>query len=141
VTESAADSIHPIPSGDRRLSIGCARCDGTAAELHLLAAGSGRDEVLADRDRLVRRGFLGEATYVRSLDALLRLYQVIARGDLREAHNTEPDVLGFFCPDCDAAYCERCWDICPPEFDDERPEFYDCTHATCPAGHRQIVDD
>jgi hypothetical protein len=141
IAESLSEPGKLIRFGEHGLVVACARCGGTAAELELVRTGAEPDELLGDCDRLVRRGFIGGAAYARDLQSLLTLYGAIALGDFRRAHDLEPDALGFYCPDCDAAYCERCWDVGPPEFDDEWPDFYDCTHATCPAGHAQIVDD
>ncbi len=52
-----------------------------------------------------------------------------------------PDLIAFHCWECDADYCEACWRIGPPEFDEDFPGFYDCTEGICPAGHIQVVDD
>jgi hypothetical protein len=47
------------------------------------------------------------------------------------------DGLDFYCPDCDALYCEAHY-RCIPRWDDG---FYDDTLGVCPEGHERIVDD
>jgi hypothetical protein len=111
-----SDRRQTVWLGERGLAVGCARCGGIAARFEVALAGVRSDDLLSDHDRLVRTGFLGGASYARDPRTLLRLYEAIASGDLRDAYDLESDALGCYCPDCDAAYCERCWDVGPPEF-------------------------
>jgi hypothetical protein len=39
---------------------------------------------------------------------------------------------------CHLAYCAAHWADVAPTFDEG---FYDATYATCPAGHRVMIDD
>jgi hypothetical protein len=50
----------------------------------------------------------------------------------------DPDFFAFVCRACAVVYCEKCWSVGPPEFDDG---FYDCTRGECPKGHAQMLDD
>lgn len=43
-----------------------------------------------------------------------------------------------FCSKCSLAFCAEHWTNVQPVFDDG---FYDCTYATCPNGHRIMIDD
>ncbi len=43
-----------------------------------------------------------------------------------------------FCSKCSLAFCAEHWTNIEPVFDDG---FYDCTYATCPNGHRIMIDD
>lgn len=43
-----------------------------------------------------------------------------------------------FCSKCSLAFCAKHWTDIHPVFDDG---FYDCTYATCPKGHRIMIDD
>lgn len=45
--------------------------------------------------------------------------------------------LDHYCPDCDCIYCADHYAILAA-FDDG---FYDCSWATCPKGHRRMMDD
>jgi hypothetical protein len=87
-------------------------------------------------------GFLGDTWYAMApspaVDDALRLVDPAA---LRAA--TEPvhrDLASFLCVACGAVYCEAHWS---PEirFDPDDPGWYDETVGTCPAGHRQQLDD
>jgi len=60
---------------------------------------------------------------------LAALHDLIQRADR--------DGLDFYCPDCDALYCERHY-RCRPQFDEG---FYDYTLACCPRGHERVIDD
>ena len=47
------------------------------------------------------------------------------------------DGLDFYCPDCDAMYCEVHY-RCSAQWDEG---FYDLTLGTCPEGHERVMDD
>jgi hypothetical protein len=135
-------------ASDGGLVFRCARCGEVAAEIVLLPAGrpdpavsAGEDpasDFFANEERLRRRGFLGGLTLLRGRAELRSLFATIANRDYRAVHRDESDLLAFHCPECDLAYCDRCWQVEPPVFDDG---FYDYTEAVCPAGHRHVVDD
>jgi hypothetical protein len=117
-----------------------------AATFALLPAGTPDSEfpspdALAKSDRLRRSGFLGIVTWVRPLSVLAPIYAALVAGDLANVEAREPDMVSFYCPRCKAVYCEHCWQIGPPVFDEEMPGFYDCTYGTCPRQHRRMVDD
>lgn len=48
------------------------------------------------------------------------------------------DSVDTYCPRCSLAFCSEHWTDIQPVFDDG---FYDCTYATCPKGHRIMIDD
>jgi len=140
------DSDQASLASPSHLTLVCAHCGGIAAEFTLLPVGSpvaGRflGEAMAHKDRLRRQGFLGTVTWAWSPESMKRLFDALARGDFRAAADVDDDAVGFYCYRCDAVYCERCWEIGPPVFDEDLPGFYDCTYGTCPRGHRCIVDD
>ena len=62
----------------------------------------------------------------------------IRTGVLVDLRREDPDFFAFVCRECGVVYCESCWNVGPPEFDDG---FYDCTRGTCPKGHTQTLDD
>ncbi len=66
--------------------------------------------------------------------ALLHAAPAAVHAGMMRAHQ---DGLDFYCPDCDALYCEAHYHL-RPRWDEG---FYDDTEGTCPAGHTRIVDD
>jgi hypothetical protein len=119
------------------VTLSCARCQQSAATFSLYPANTG-EGVGHDRDRLVRTGFLGEVTKFGTLESLENLYQALAARNYALTRKQDPDFIAFHCWECNQDYCEQCWHIGPMEFDEG---FYDSTHATCPNGHEQLVDD
>ena len=87
---------------------------------------------------LQRTGFIGHVTKYGAVDELRRLLELIHAADFPRARDGNSDFVAFHCRECNRSYCERCWRIGPPEFDEG---FYDYTSGTCPEGHEQIVDD
>jgi hypothetical protein len=127
----------------RRLEVSCARCGRLAATLVLLPAEHDVEKALelgpfAGDDRLRREGFLGTMTMIRGAADLLAVFDAVASGDFAHADSLESDAVSFHCPECNRVYCDRCWRVEPPVFDDG---FYDYTEAVCPNGHRHIVGD
>jgi hypothetical protein len=119
----------------------CACCGQPAATFTLLPAGTG-EGMWRERDRLERTGFLGTTARFDALPALAALMQAIQQRDHAVIRGqVGPDLVAFHCWQCGVDYCQDCWRIGPPEFDEDFPGFYDCTHGVCPAGHEQIVDD
>lgn len=119
----------------------CARCGQPAATFTLLPAGKG-EGMGRDRDRLERAGFMGTTTHFGELPGLTELMRAIQRRDYQAICDLAgPDLVAFHCRQCAADYCQACWRIGPPEFDDDFSGFYDCTEGVCPAGHSQVVDD
>ena len=87
---------------------------------------------------LQRAGFIVQVTKFGEADDLRRLLEQIRIADYATVRGVDADFVAFHCWKCGCSYCERCWKIGPPEFDEG---FYDCTRAVCPQGHEQIVDD
>ena len=88
--------------------------------------------------RLQRTGFICEFTKFGAEAELRRLQEMIRLLDYSAAQGVDADFVAFHCWKCHRSYCQRCWRMGPPEFDEG---FYDLTRATCPEGHEQIVDD
>lgn len=123
---------------DRRCLQKCAHCGAIAAEIALLVGWPSSSNPSERCTRLERTGFLGKPTIYGDLETLASLFEAIEREDFVSARFEDPDFVSFHCRDCGKAYCERCWKQGPAEFDDG---FYDCSRATCPEGHEQIIDD
>ena len=115
------------------VTVPCARCGAEAAKFSLLPP-----ENKSAQYRLQRSGFIGEVTKFGAAAELERLLEVIRSADYCAARGADADFVAFHCRQCQRSYCNRCWRVGPPEFDEG---FYDFTKAVCPEGHEQIVDD
>jgi hypothetical protein len=116
------------------VTVPCAHCGAEAAKFSLLPPHPGK----SPQPGLQRTGFIVEVTKFGNSDELRRLLEMIRAADYSAARGADADFVAFHCQACERSYCERCWRIGPPEFDEG---FYDLTRATCPEGHEQIVDD
>ena len=81
---------------------------------------------------------MGQVTKFGATDELRRQLDIIRAYDFASARSADADFVAFHCRKCSRSYCQNCWRIGPPEFDDG---FYDYTQGVCPEGHEQIVDD
>ena len=126
----------------RHLPLLCSRCGRKAVEYIFLPADSGpEDDPWRGSYRMRCVGFMGTTTLLRPVEELVRLFAALEQRDFREVWRVDADAAGFYCPDCEAVYCETCWHLGPPLFDEDLPGFYDSTEAVCPRGHRHVVDD
>lgn len=122
----------------RHHTVVCAQCGRAAAELALLPAGTVSGGAASTRHRLERTDFMGSLTRFGSPSELTRLFEAICAGDYAAARGIDADFAAFHCRQCNLAYCDTCWRLSPPIFDEG---FYDYTLGTCPQGHEQVVDD
>lgn len=125
-------------SASRHLTLACSRCGRAAAEIALLPVDVPGPGPLADRDRMERTDFLGTVTKFGRYADLLGFFEQLARGDFASARGVDADFVAFHCWECGRVYCDQCWGGRRMTFDEG---FYDCTYATCPEGHEQIIDD
>jgi hypothetical protein len=119
---------------DQTLVIACSRCGGTAATFVLRPAEAGGE----DRYALERAGFMSITTLFGTREDLSTVFDAIGVGEWMRLEGRHGDLAAFRCRLCGEVYCERCWSVGEPLFEDG---FYDCTPATCPRGHEQTVDD
>ena len=122
----------------------CASCGKSAALFTHIPAGLALEpgDQWRDRVRLRREGFMGTSIHFFPPEKMEAVLQALEQNDYSGiAREASPDLIGFHCWICHADYCQKCWDIGPPVFDDDMPGFYDCTYAVCPKEHQQIVDD
>ena len=115
------------------VTVPCARCGAEAAKFSLLPPAPPHTQ-----HGLKRTGFIGEVTKFGEAATLRRLLEMTRAADYAAAHGADADFVAFHCRKCLRSYCQRCWRIGAPEFDDG---FYDLTRGVCPEGHEQIVDD
>jgi hypothetical protein len=127
-----------MESASRHLTVPCAQCGRAAVELALLPAGTLTAGAASTRDRLERTDFMGTLTRFGSATELAALFGAVCTGDYAAARAIDVDFVAFHCHACGQAYCDTCWRLSPPVFDEG---FYDYTRGTCPHGHEQTVDD
>jgi hypothetical protein len=139
----------------RHLTLSCTRCGRAAVEIALLPAAEAdetRQSMWHGRDRLERTDFLGTVVKFGTYAQLLDFFEALCRGEFASLRSADADFVAFYCEDCGQVYCDQCWRIGTPVFDEG---FYsvvfacgedaerdgDYTLGTCPQGHEQIVDD
>ena len=122
----------------RHHTLPCAHCGRAAAELALLPAGTITGGAASTRHRLERTDFMGTVTRFGSPAELAALFEAVSAGDYGAARAIDVDFVAFHCRACDRVYCDTCWQLGLPVFDEG---FYDYTLGTCPHGHEQVVDD
>lgn len=126
------------PKRSRHLTLPCARCGRAAAEIALLPASERGETLWHDKDRLERTDFMGSIVKFGDWETLTAFFELLARADYAAVRGDDADFIAFHCHACGRVYCEQCWTIGAPVFDEG---FYDYTLGVCPEGHEQIVDD
>ena len=122
----------------RHLTLPCARCGRAAAEIALLPAAETGESMWRHKDRLERTDFLGTVVKFGAYAQLLEFFESLCRGEYTAIRAADLDFIAFYCEACGQVYCDNCWSLGTPVFDEG---FYDYTLGTCPQGHEQIVDD
>lgn len=122
----------------RHCTLACAHYGRAAAELALLPSGTVKAGAASTRDRLERTDFMGSLTRFGSPTELAQLFEAVCNGHYAAARDIDTDFVSFHCRVCAAVYCDTCWRLSVPVFDEG---FYDYTLGTCPQGHEQMVDD
>jgi hypothetical protein len=119
----------------------CRRCDEVAATVHLVppaAAVPGATESYgAQTWRLAIAGGPNPMTVYPVRDPPT-LAAILDRADLEALAAVDGEYANFRCPACRLAYCRNHWSDVKAQFDEG---FYDATYATCPEGHRVMIDD
>lgn len=126
----------PVASKPRRLAaIGysCSLCGEQAGGIEFWYADSGNAEVII-------RGLVGEAHVPLTADSARELASMVGEG-VEALYAYDQEWASFYCPPCDRIYCQKHWQLEIEIENDPLPSWYDCTHGTCPKGHRRIVDD
>ncbi|MGH2523016.1 MAG: hypothetical protein ACRDH2_10985 [Anaerolineales bacterium] len=122
----------------RHLTVPCSRCGRAAAEIALLPSSQTGETIWHDRDRLERTDFLGKVVKFGQWETLNEFFETLRQGDYAATWGDDADFVAFHCHTCGRVYCEQCWQVGSPVFDEG---FYDYTLGTCPQGHEQVVDD
>lgn len=104
----------------------CSECGESAGRLVLV------------HDHLLRAGLIGLASFdLSSSSELETVRAAIQTRDLAMVRGANAEFAPFWCGQCERVWCRAHWKT-EVMFDDG---FYDATYGTCPAGHRQLLDD
>jgi hypothetical protein len=132
-------------------SFRCAVCGNVAATVSLLPPGTpgphedlaggpaapGQRDIFHEKWRLSIVGGPVPMTVGPVADPA-RVTAALEQHDAAALAAIDPEYANFRCPTCPANYCEAHWSEITPELDEG---FYDATWATCPRGHRVMLDD
>jgi hypothetical protein len=111
----------------------CRVCGEVAGALSVVPSGLGAASVTIS-------GLMCQESTAVSGETLRLLESVLASARARDLYDIDRLWASFYCPQCDASYCQKHW-IVSLQFDDDFPGWYDCAYGVCPAGHRRMVDD
>ena len=64
----------------------------------------------------------------------------IESGDVAALMTIDPEIVPFYCRECQAPYCETHWRTWP-EFDPEWPSWFEELRGVCPLGHERCIHD
>ena len=64
----------------------------------------------------------------------------IESGDVAALMAIDPEIVPFYCRECEASYCETHWRTWP-EFDPEWPSWFEELRGVCPLGHERCIHD
>ena len=113
-----------------RYEIGCAVLHGDAVHFcSVCGREAGRLQV--EGDELRRSSFTSTLTQAATDDVRAAI------ADAAALYTLDPELVPFYCPDCDAAYCDAHWrreDV----FEDG---LHDSIRGTCPQGHERMLED
>lgn len=113
---------------------GCTMCGKEAGHIVLSRAPDGHD--------LVRKSFTstlsGGGDYPK--DELDALRGAIERRDVGGLFRIEPELTPFYCPECDACYCDDHWSWWSV-FEEDDPGHRDSIRGRCPEGHERMLED
>jgi hypothetical protein len=133
------------PVGGAAASFRCGACGDVAAVVRAVSAGEATDmgpplglQVEA-RDGTVVDCF-GGTVWKAANAAIYEDVRAILSGEAPDPvalRRVDWELIPFYCSECRQNYCRADW----------RPDVlfgethYDCTMATCPSGHQQMIDD
>lgn len=130
LTRPAAREEAGLPDGvEARQELACAACGLAAATFEI-----GIDRWSGNR-ALLFRGITRSRAFPLTLAA--KVLGELEGGKISSVHSSIEEGIDAYCPACDRIYCRDHY-LMDVEYDDG---FYDCTRATCPEGHRRMVDD
>ena len=119
-----------LPDGvEARRELACAACGLAAATFEI-----GIDRWSGNR-ALLFRGITRSRAFPLTLAA--NVLGELQGGKISSVHSSIEEGIDAYCPACDRIYCRDHY-LMDVEYDEG---FYDCTRATCPEGHRRMVDD
>src|SRR5688500_15462959 len=72
--------------------------------------------------------------------ALPAILTALETGDPAALYAADVEFAPFWCPDCQASYCGRHWQVWPV-FDPEDPTWFEEQRGICPLGHERMLLD
>lgn len=130
----------------------CKACGAAAATYEFVPKGARHPRASEEKDGLsvysgaaegtggsyiVTRGPCGSSSRGVKAEQAPAVREALARRDWPALRKLDFEYAPGYCCACGAHYCAKDWakDVVMDE------GFYDCTEGTCPAGHRQTIDD
>jgi hypothetical protein len=130
LTRPTARAEAGLPDGvEARQDLACAACRRAAATFEI-----GIDRWSGNR-ALLFSGITRSKAFPLTLAA--NVLRELQGGRISSVHSSIEEGIDAYCPACDRIYCRDHY-LLDVEYDEG---FYDCTRATCPEGHRRMVDD
>ena len=117
-------------------SFPCALCNETAGTVELLPPGH-PEGLSKDTSTIFLKDFIGTEKVVVSADASVAVRAALDKADVAALYQVEFLWAPFYCPTCAQVYCRKHW-VLIPEYDEG---YSDCSHGTCPEGHRRLTED
>ncbi|HKD14084.1 MAG TPA: hypothetical protein VKE71_06005 [Candidatus Angelobacter sp.] len=114
----------------------CALCNETAGTVELLPPGH-PEGFSKDTSTIFLKDFIGTEQVVVSAAVSPHLQAALDKTDAAALYQVELLWAPFYCPTCARVYCRKHWVIIP-EYDEG---YFDCSHGTCPEGHRRLTED
>ena len=135
-TEFATIGV-PQEVGESWSTFWCAVCGLPAGTLTLVRSENPDISSEPPGLRLVLTTFLGSSTASIREDELEDVRSSLQRDDVLPFFHRNPELVPFWCPDCQMSYCNDHWNQ-QFRFDDG---FFDDVVGTCPNGHRRQLWD
>jgi hypothetical protein len=111
----------------------CRKCGAIAGTIRLRL---GR----RDSMNLIIEGFIGKISQSVPDSLKAGVGELILAANAGAIYRHDPSMVPWYCPECDCSYCLDHW-LVETSFDADFEPWYDCSHGTCPQGHRRMIDD
>lgn len=113
-----------------RHSFTCVRCNNEAGRVYLFIGGE-----------LIRDSFTSRLTFRVDVEDFERIRGIILAGDIKALYGFNLEIASFYCPGCNACYCEDHWVKWDVFDDDEGFTWHDSIRGRCPLGHERMLED
>lgn len=131
----------------KRIKIFCDNCGKLVAVVTFYPEGENKSNSLPTLKVSGISGWICNSTVYHfnrvalTKEFLLYIAKLLKEEKFRELSQIDyNDTFGFICFKCGKCYCRDCWSNITPIFENGCG-WYDYTLATCPAGHKGMIDD